>query len=325
MHLYYGDNLEYMKTIQDHSVDLITTNPPYSANPNIKFESMWLWDELGQPTKHKLDEFYSDYLHTWKEEEQEGKNVHSLLHSVFECIDRLSNYAEKGEDGAFRTYMYFITIRILEMERILKPKGSFYLHVHHYPASYIRLICDAIFGRECLLREIVWERKVSPRGQIRTQNWVHDHDMIFFYVKHVRQKEYTFQKQFMPHPTKPGKEKAVTDVWSDLYAQQVTRKTERTPYPGQKPYGISDRIIRASSNEGDTVFDPFCGSGTTLEAAHALGRRWIGIDREKTAINATMQRIADRCNMYPDEDYKLTGDRDELTMPEITNIEKALF
>ena len=80
------------------------------------------------------------------------------------------------------------------------------------------------------------------------------------------------------------------DVWEITFAAQAIY--ERTGYPTQKPIVLLDRIIRASSNAGDLVLDPFCGSGTTLAAARQLGRRYIGIDQNPNAIALCEDRLA---------------------------------
>jgi DNA modification methylase len=78
---------------------------------------------------------------------------------------------------------------------------------------------------------------------------------------------------------------------------------ERHGYPTQKPLGLLERIIRSSCPEGGTVLDPFCGSGTTLIAAHQLQRRWVGIDAAKAAIALTKRRLLDACGLKARRDY----------------------
>ncbi len=86
-------------------------------------------------------------------------------------------------------------------------------------------------------------------------------------------------------------EKLVGDVWDDIPDAMHLPADERTNYPTQKPEGLLERIIRASSNEGDVVLDAFAGSGTTLVAAQKLGRKWIGIDNSPLAIETIEKRL----------------------------------
>ncbi len=95
--------------------------------------------------------------------------------------------------------------------------------------------------------------------------------------------------------------------WWDIPIIRPNAK-ERLGYATQKPLALLDRIIKASSNEGDVVFDPFCGCATTLEAAHHLGRRWIGIDIAIHAIKRVAAvRLRDKLGLVEDRDYIIEG------------------
>ena len=106
-----------------------------------------------------------------------------------------------------------------------------------------------------------------------------------------------------------------SDVWTDL-SHLHQRDPERLGYPTQKPAALLERIIRASSAEGDTVLDAYCGSGTTLAVAQKFGRRWIGIDLSPAAIELTRVRLqspaaaagysACRANSHSRSDTRLT-------------------
>jgi hypothetical protein len=92
------------------------------------------------------------------------------------------------------------------------------------------------------------------------------------------------------------------DVVTDIYVNNVA--AERIGYPTQKPLELLERIVEASSNRGDVVLDPFCGCGTAVDAAQKLGRRWIGIDVARVAV----ETIRDRMNAaYPDVHFAISG------------------
>jgi len=93
-----------------------------------------------------------------------------------------------------------------------------------------------------------------------------------------------------------------TDVWTDIKPVQ-SQSEERLEYPTQKPLSLLERIIKASSNEGDVVLDPFCGCGTTVEAAQRLKREWIGIDVTHYAVSLTESRLS----KYTDSKFKVVG------------------
>jgi DNA modification methylase len=96
------------------------------------------------------------------------------------------------------------------------------------------------------------------------------------------------------------------DVWTDIRLQ--TSANERLGYPTQKPEALLERIIKASSNEGDVVLDPFCGCGTTIAAAQKLNRRWIGIDITHLAIGLIRHRLRDTYGEQMDKTYKVVGE-----------------
>ena len=95
----------------------------------------------------------------------------------------------------------------------------------------------------------------------------------------------------------PGKQ--IPAIWTDIPRIGNTSK-ERLGYPTQKPLALLDRIIKASSHEGDTVFDPFCGCATTLVAADRLQREWIGVDISAKAAELVVERIRDDQGMFED-------------------------
>ncbi|MCY3796423.1 MAG: DNA methyltransferase [Chloroflexi bacterium] len=98
--------------------------------------------------------------------------------------------------------------------------------------------------------------------------------------------------------------KAPSDMWWDI---SPARRIERLGYPTQKPLALLERIIKASSNEGDTVLDPFCGCGTTVHAAESLGRKWIGIDISKFSTGLIRDRILHNFKYLNADDIDLRG------------------
>ena len=99
----------------------------------------------------------------------------------------------------------------------------------------------------------------------------------------------------------------VQDVWTDI-PPVSSQGAERLDYPTQKPEALLERILRASSNPGDVVLDPFCGGGTTLAVAQRLNRRWIGIDVTTLATARAKLRLADAFGLQAHKDYDLVGE-----------------
>ena len=221
-----------------------------------------------------------------------------------------------------KAYLAYMTARLLEIHRVLKPTGSVYLHCDPTMSHYLKLVMDAVFGRAEFRNEIIWSYRRWPSGSLDFQRM---HDVILRYSKSP---DRTFNIAFEPpsasylkrfkgrtqildpeQPTrklvvdKPTKGMPQRDVW-DLSILAGSSK-ERVGYPTQKPLALLERIIKASSNEGDVVLDPFCGCATTLVAADRLDRQWAGIDLSPLAGELVMKRIRDdRGPLFDDVIYR---------------------
>jgi DNA modification methylase len=220
----------------------------------------------------------------------------------------------KGADS----FIAMIYERLSLMKDLLANDGSIYVHCDWRVNGYMRLVLDELFGKENFQREIIWDITVLSGYKSLANNWIRGHDTILFYSKD--KENFIFNKQYTPHSEKyirrfdkvdehgrkyfegRGKRryldeviekgKPVGDVWSDIMSfQQIPTANERVNYPTQKTEALLERIIRASSNEGDLIADFFCGSGTTLAVAEKLGRKWIGSDLGKFSIHTTRKRM----------------------------------
>ena len=160
---------------------------------------------------------------------------------------------------------------------------------------YCKIWLDQIFGRESFINEIIWAYDYG--GKPRTR-WPAKHDNILFYAKDPE--HYTFnvddidREPYMAPglvgPEKAARGKLPTDTW--WHTIVGTNSKERNGYPTQKPLGVIKRILRASSNPGETVMDFFAGSGTVGEACLSLGRRFILVDNNPQAMEVMAQRFA---------------------------------
>jgi DNA modification methylase len=206
-------------------------------------------------------------------------------------------------------YLGFLYQRLALMCRLLAPTGTLYLHLDWHASAYARVLLDELFGAHHLLNEIIWTYH-GPSPIRRAFN--RKHDTLFVYVKGD---QYTFNADAVRQPydsstvktfnaspkagfgKRPDLErgKVPEDWW---YFPVVARlHKERTGYPTQKPEGLLERIIRASSNRGELVADFFCGSGTTAAVAARLGRRFIACDNSFRAVHTTRARL---CAMRAD-------------------------
>ena len=208
--------------------------------------------------------------------------------------------------GDLEGFLAFLRPRLVEMRRLLGEGGSLYVHLDWRAAHHVRLMLDELFGADCFLNEIIW----SYRTGGRPGRWFgRKHDTILLYAKNPgahtfnilrggryrtrdlrvdedgRSYKSTRNGRLFFHPDGP----ALTDVWDVPFLSTVS--SERTGYPYQKPLTLLDRVVRASSNEGDLVADFFCGSGTTLVAANRLDRRWLGCDVNPEAVAIARGRL----------------------------------
>jgi DNA modification methylase len=269
--LILGDNLEILKNIPDETIDLIYLDPPFFSNKNYEV----IWGDKGE---------------------------------IRSFQDRWA--------GGIDHYIAWLYERVEQMYLTLKPKGSIYLHCDWHASHYIKVeILDKIFGMRNFRNEIIW----CYTGPSNTKKYFpRKHDVIFYYTKNkdnvvfniddirVNYKA-TFTKARGLHGKKDYEEsrqlkrheagKIPEDWWVDMSNISAWRN-ELIGYPTQKPEALLERIIKASSNKGDIVLDPFVGGGTTIAVADKLGRQWIGIDQSPMAIKVTDFRLQKQTDLF---------------------------
>ena len=270
--LHLGDNLPILRSMPDDSISLIATDPPFNtgrevrsssrrSQPESSFRDRWAWDETGGAE-------WVDHLNThWP--------------AALRVVETSRETAGEG----MAAYLCFMAVRLVEMRRALRDDGSIYLHCDPASSHYLKQLMDAVFGAANFRNEIIWAYGL---GGSSSRTFSRKHDVILFYTKSDR---YTFNKPQTPATSQRlrGLMKGATDVWDIPSLNNMA--AERTGYPTQKPLTLYERIIKASSNPGDVVMDPFCGSGTTLVAAQRCGRRWIGIDESESAVETSKDRL----------------------------------
>lgn len=210
-------------------------------------------------------------------------------------------------------YLQFMYERLLMLKELLHVDGVIYLHCDSSRNSYLRLIMDEVFGADHFVNEIIWHYYNKMQGNIG--RFASNHDVILSYrngekldfntIREAREKAKTQQKRVWDPETKSLKqardekgklvyyedtERTIDDVWRLPYLMPADQ-TEKLDYPTQKPERVIERIIQSSSRVGDIVLDCFVGSGTTAAVAQKMGRRWIGCDINKGAIQTTAKRM----------------------------------
>ena len=276
--LFHGDNKEVITYLLDNGfrgkIDLIYIDPPFDSKANyIK--------------KIKIN---GEYI-------------------------KQNQFSDKWKNDDYIQFMYE---RLILLKELLSDQGSIYLHCDWHRSHHLRCLLDEVFGEENFMNEIVWK---YTGGTDPHHFFSRKHDNIFFYSKStakVYHKQYepfaentikrfnktdengrrykeTFQEDGSFYKTYMKEEgKILSDVWKDDIIEEnilVASHKESSDYPTQKPEALLERIIKASSNEDSIIFDCFMGSGTTQAVAQKLGRRWIGSDINKGAIQTTSKRL----------------------------------
>ncbi|MGN6253355.1 MAG: DNA methyltransferase [Marmoricola sp.] len=416
--LYYGDNLDVLRTnIKAETVDLVYLDPPFNSNRN--YNVIFGKHVTADGAAAQIEAFGDTWVWTPATEEQYQDLLSGAVpNKVADALIAMRGLLTENDAMA---YLVNMAPRLVELHRVLKSTGSFYLHCDPTMSHYLKVLLDAIFGPEMFRNEIIWRRTGSHAPR---RSYGPLHDVILFYVKsndytfNVLRKPYTrmhverryqadesgrlkfvtkgniltgagatggesgavwrgfdpsasgrhwaipgylneqlppelqgtgvlerldalYERDLIeiepggkwPYPVKYLGEDDGTpigDIWAyqpgtgawggnqgDLYgtddgidedvAWLGTTDPERLGYPTQKPVGLLERILRTSSNPGDVVLDPFCGCGTTIDAAQRLGRRWLGIDITYIAVDLINKRLIDRFGAEIADTYEVSG------------------
>lgn len=290
--LIWGDNKLILSSLangplreeieEEGGLKLIYIDPPFAVGADFNFD-IQIGGEIAEKKQSIIEEIA--YRDTW------GKGISSYLTMMYE--------------------------RLKLMYGLLAIDGSIYVHCDWRVNGLLRFLCDDIFGRDNFLNEIIWTYFAFKRKTSR--KFPQKHDYIFSYKKNGE--NFIWNTQFKPHneeyikrwkkdssgrlyrddvnPTKGGTRVIYLDelegdivdsVWDDINPVNPMGG-EKVDYPTQKPEALLERIIKASSNQGDLIADFFCGSGTTASVAEKLGRKWITTDLGRFAVHTTRKRL----------------------------------
>lgn len=369
--LYFGDNLHVLrKHLPSSSVDLIYLDPPFSPNA--------AYNLIHRSAQGETDESQRKaFKDTWDWEGDAPLAMDEVRRADLDVFRIMQAFQASLGTSRRMAHLAMMSLRLLELRRVLKSTGSLYLHCDPRSSHYLKILLDAVLGPDCFRSELIWKRTSAHRGARR---WGPVHDVLLFYTA---SNTYTWNKVIEPHGagyierffdmtdaqgrrwkradlTVAGTRKGETGkVWRGVDvtargrhwafppteldrldregkvhwpekadgtprlkqypadapgvpAQDViidikplhSMARERLGYPTQKPVALLERIIRASSNPGDVILDPFCGCGTTIHAAESLQRTWIGIDVAYAAIKVIEERLT---AALPAARYKVDG------------------
>ena len=279
--IFWGDNLQVMSHLLKEyrgKIDLIYIDPPFDSKADYK-------------KKIKM------------------KNTGTALSDT-------STFEEKqyGDIWTNDEYLQFMYERFILIRELLSERGSLYVHCDWHKVHHLRMVLDEVFGPSNFRNEVIWWYLWGGRG--KTQ-WNSKHDNILFYSK---SDNWTFnymdvldEHTLMTEGSKnrlsyagamvttksenseiPQDKVLPSDTWYIATINAMAKEKEN--YPTQKPEELLSKIILASSNPGDIVFDCFMGSGTTQAVAMKLGRRFIGADINLGSIQTTTKRLINVAN-----------------------------
>jgi DNA modification methylase len=396
--LFYGDNLTIMRNMPSACVDLIYLDPPFNSQRTYNL----IYHQLTGLPVPEQEEAFCDAWELDPEKDQMVRDFPQVLreHDIPDDVVQFWTIwlnALKHTQPRLLAYLVYMSYRLLEMRRILKPTGSLYLHCDPTASHYIKVIMDGVFGHQNFRNEVIWKRTGSHGGANR---WGPVHDNLLFYTK---SDSYTWNAVFQEYdetyldkfyrfkdargryrlvtltgagtrtgdsgkpwrnvdPTIVGRHwavplKSLRSAYPDrddidrLSTQQKldlldavgliywpprgsvpqqkrysdenpgvriqdivadigpvsSQADERLGYPTQKPIALLRRIVAASSNPGDAIFDPFCGCGTAIYAAHELGRRWVGCDIAILSVKIVRDVLLKRYGLEEGQQYEVDG------------------
>ncbi len=264
-----NDCLDAMKKMQSSTIDMVYLDPPFFTN------------------RH-----------------------HSAINR-----DRTQKYSFSDVWNGLSEYAEFMEDRLRQIHRLLKDTGSIFVHCDKSSNFLLRGLLNDVFGEDQFRSEIIWTYR---RWSNSAKGLMPAHQTIFFYSKTG---QFKFNRIYCPYSETTnvdqilqlrardefgissyatnedgenvygGIKKGVplSDVWEVPFLNPKAK--ERTGYPTQKPVLLLERVVEISTEPGDLVLDPFCGSGTTLVAAKILGRRSIGMDCSEEAVNLAQRRL----------------------------------
>ncbi|MSU58219.1 MAG: site-specific DNA-methyltransferase [Pedosphaera sp.] len=357
--LYYGDNLDILRRyLKDESVDLVYLDPPFNSAQNY---NAFFHEKDGTDAASQIRAFED----TWHWDIETKKAYDAITEQPGRVSDVMQAFYQFLGGNDMMAYLTMMASRLVELRRVLKPTGSLYLHCDPTASHYLKLLCDALMGKDNYRNEIIWKRTTAKGLAFRSLP--NNHDILLLYSKgedfvwnrpfkaydltnleEKTEKKYSYKDpdgrrytlgdlnnpnpdrpnltyEFLGHKkvwrwTKERMEAAykagiviqpspgavprvkryldeqegwpLDDVWEDIPPLNSQAK-ERLGYPTQKPVALLERIIQASSNPGGLVLDPFCGCGTTIDAAEKNSREWIGIDITHLATSLIKSRLRD--------------------------------
>jgi len=302
------------------SIDLIYLDPPFNSNRSY---NLLYKNTTGLPVPEQVEAFCDAWNLDYEKSEM-AKNMPIIMKEKGISNDVVNFWyymiqALRTTNPKMLAYLIYMTIRLVEMHRILKPTGVLYLHCDPTASHYLKIMLDGIFGHSNYRNEIVW---CYAGGGIPKNDFPRKHDIILRYTKGEHYYYAPIFRPYSPGTIQRGRTAVkgkyfdeglrpegtpVNDWWIDVPKITSPTDPEKLGYPTQKPLALLDRIILSSSKENDIVFDPFCGCGTTIESAIRNNRQWIGCDIAIHSIKLVKEARIQKYGLSEGADYTIDG------------------
>ena len=284
-----GDNRTVLRELQTASIDLVYLDPPFNTGKDFG-----KWRD-----RHNSDPAPLRGLVNWP----------TMALTVFETL------AQTSIELHVLAYLAILGTILVELRRVVKPSGAIWIHVDERHAHHVRLFAELLLKPATWQRTVIWRYRRWPtksRGHQRM------HDVLFWFAG----PGHTFHELYGYEPIAEStiktfgtaKQRAAFDDVGNRISVRTEEVTKGPPlsdvwdipvlppsglerrrggkWPTQKPEALLERVILSTSNEGDAVLDPCCGSGTTLAVAQKFGRKWIGIDASPEACEIAGARLS---------------------------------
>lgn len=316
--LYYGDNLDNLRQkIKDDTIDLCYIDPPFNSKRNYN----QIYNRIGSEDRAQAQAFTDTWL--WDDRAIAGYDEiisNAAGRFPWQLVELIKGLRAVLKEGPLLAYLVSMSLRVTELQRVLKAQGSFFLHCDPTASHYLKTVLDSIFCSKGgdFVNEIIWCYNVGGKSK---KHFARKHDVIFWYSKRdkwffdgkasglkretgtksfggiiaVDKNKRRYQDKLVKSTGKYyryylDEPKIPEDWWVDINSIQ-SQSAERLGYPTQKPKPLLERILKTCSQEGDTILDAYCGCGTTVVVAQELKRKWIGMDITYQSIALVLRRL----------------------------------
>jgi modification methylase len=250
-----GDCIELMRALPEASVDMVFADPPYN---------LLLGGELLRPDNSKVDAVDDDW-------------------------DKFADPAD-AKDTGFAQYDSFTRAWLRAARRALKPEGTLWVIGSYH--NIFRIGTALQDEGYWLLNDIVW-RKSNPMPNFKGKRFTNAHETLIWAARDRRAKKYTFNYDSMKELNEGVQMRSDWLLPLCTGGERLKGEDGKKAHPTQKPEALLFRCVMAATNPGDTILDPFFGTGTTGAVARRLGRHFIGLERDQTYAALARRRIAE--------------------------------